>query len=156
MPDIKISVITPVYNKAVTLPQCLDSIIKQSITELEVICVDDGSTDNSGAILEEYVKKDGRISVISQNNRGAGAARNEALQRVRGRYVAFLDADDYFADYLALEKLYKSAVYNEALICGGSIEFVQDDRVVPSVLEDIDYSFTTEGWAEYTDFQQDY
>lgn len=90
-----LSVIIPVYNTAPWLPACLDSICSQTYQHLDIICVDDGSTDNSLDILREYEKKDSRIRVLSQKNRGQGAARNMALNICKGDFITGLDADDY-------------------------------------------------------------
>ena len=91
----KISVIVPVYNVEQYLPQCLDSIINQTYKNLEIICVDDGSPDNSGKILDEYAKKDKRIKVIHQENGGLSVARNTGLDNATGEWVSFIDSDDY-------------------------------------------------------------
>lgn len=90
-----ISVIIPVYNSAAFLPKTLDSLTCQTYPDLQIICVNDGSTDASGAILENYAVKDKRIEIISQTNRGISAARNAGLRAMRGQYVLFLDADDW-------------------------------------------------------------
>lgn len=91
---MKLSIIIPVYNAAQYLCACLDSVLAQTFTDFEVICVDDGSTDGSGAILDEYAKKDSRFVIIHQKNAGAWAARNVALDSARGEWVTFVDADD--------------------------------------------------------------
>ena len=91
-----VSVIMPVYNGHDHLRQCLDSVIRQTLEEIEIICVDDGSTDDSSEILAEYAAKDPRVIVIRQENAGAGAARNNGLRHARGRYLSFLDSDDFF------------------------------------------------------------
>lgn len=90
-----ISIIVPVYNVELYLSECLDSIIKQNYTRLEIILVDDGSTDNSGIICDSYAKKDKRIIVIHQKNGGAANAKNTGLRRASGTYLSFVDADDY-------------------------------------------------------------
>ena len=105
---VKISVIVPVYNVEDYLRQCLDSIMNQSLSDIEIICVDDGSTDRSGLILEEYLLKYERIRVFSQENRGAGASRNFAIEHAMGEYVYFMDADDYL-DLNAFEMIYSAA-----------------------------------------------
>ena len=89
-----VSIIIPVYNVAPYLRRCLDSISSQAFTDWEVICVDDGSVDGSGAIIDEYVQRDDRFRVVHQDNAGVSAARNVALDMVRGEYFTFLDADD--------------------------------------------------------------
>lgn len=88
------SIIIPVYNVAPYLRECLDSVLAQTFTNWEVICVDDGSTDGSGAILDEYAARDPRFRVIHQSNAGVSAARNAALGAAIGSWVSFLDADD--------------------------------------------------------------
>ena len=92
-----ISVIVPVYNTAPWLPRCLDSICAQTYRNLEILCVNDGSTDNSAAILEEYAAKDSRIKVFTQENAGLSAARNTALEHATGEWVTGVDSDDYLA-----------------------------------------------------------
>ena len=91
----KISVIIPVYNVADYLPQCLDSVLGQDHEDLEVIVVDDGSTDSSGAICDQYALQDSRVRVIHQANAGAAAAKNAALRVATGEYLSFVDSDDY-------------------------------------------------------------
>ena len=92
------SIIIPVYNVAPYLRECLDSVLAQTFGDWEAICVDDGSTDGSGAILDEYAAKDARFKVIHQVNAGVSAARNKALDEARGEWVGFLDADDVWAN----------------------------------------------------------
>lgn len=102
----KVSVIIPVYNAEKYLRQCLDSIRMQTLREIEIICVDDGSTDLSVEILREYAKRDNRFKIITQENRGAGAARNNGLKNAVGECLSFLDADDFFEPNM-LELSYK-------------------------------------------------
>lgn len=95
-----ISVIVPIYNAEKYLQKCLDSIIQQTYTYLEIILIDDGSIDRSMEICDSYTKKDGRIQVIHKKNQGVSAARNDGIKRATGEYIAFVDADDYiFPDY---------------------------------------------------------
>ena len=97
MKEPKVSVIVPVYNTEPYLRQCLDSIANQTLREIEILCVDDGSTDGSKEILKEYQRKDSRFIILEQQGRlGAGAARNEGLSAARGTYLSFLDSDDFF------------------------------------------------------------
>lgn len=91
-----VSVIMPVYNCEKYLKQCLDSVVNQTLKEIEIICVDDGSSDSSPRILKEYADKDSRILVLQQANGGAGAARNNGLRNAGGKYLSFLDSDDFF------------------------------------------------------------
>lgn len=106
---IKVSVIVPVYNVEKYLEECLNSLINQTLKDIEIICVNDGSTDNSADILESYAKKDDRLLVITQENQGLAAARNTGLNYVNGEYIYFIDSDD-FLELNALEELYNIAV----------------------------------------------
>lgn len=92
-----VSIIIPVYNVKDFLVDCLDSVINQSYKNLDIILVDDGSTDGSGIICEEYARQDKRIRVIHQVNQGLSAARNSGIEIMRGEYVYFIDSDDYIA-----------------------------------------------------------
>lgn len=111
--DVKVSIIIPVYNVEKYLRQCLDSVVNQTLKEIEIICVDDGSTDNSQFILEEYAEKDPRVRVFTQKNMGSGVARNRAIEQVEGEYMGFMDSDDW-ADPTMFEKLYENAKLNES------------------------------------------
>lgn len=91
----QISVIIPVYNVAEFLPQCLDSVVSQDYRNLQILLVDDGSTDGSGEICDRYAAADARIQVIHQPNQGAGAAKNAGLRAAEGTYLAFVDSDDF-------------------------------------------------------------
>lgn len=92
---VEISIIVPIYNVESYLRRCIDSILKQTFSDFELILVDDGSTDRSGGICDEYAEKDGRVHVIHQKNSGVSAARNRGLAESVGKYVMFCDADDY-------------------------------------------------------------
>ena len=91
----EISIIVPVYKVEEYLPQCIDSILAQTFTNFELLLVDDGSPDRCGEICEEYAGKDTRIRVFHQANAGLSYARNTGLMNARGRYVTFIDSDDY-------------------------------------------------------------
>lgn len=105
----KVSVIIPVYNTEKYLRKCLDSVVNQTLKEIEIICVDDGSTDSSLAILKEYAQKDNRIRVIESScNKGAAVTRNKGLEITKGEYLSFVDSDDY-VDIDFYEKLYTKA-----------------------------------------------
>lgn len=104
----EISVIVPVHNVEKYLAYCLDSILAQTFTDFEVICVNDGSTDSSQYILEKYALWDKRIKIINQENQGVAAARNAGLKHAYGKYIAFVDSDDWVSQVM-LERLYNNA-----------------------------------------------
>lgn len=116
---IKISLVIPVYNAQKYLRECICSVQNQTMKKWEILCVDDGSTDNSYKILEQYQKDDNRIRILRQSNQGAGVARNLAIKYAQGKFICFLDADDYLIDQKALEKLYEAAIIHGVSICGG-------------------------------------
>lgn len=109
----RVSVIIPVYNAGHYLRQCLDSLLRQSFKEIEIICIDDGSSDDSHLILQQIALTDDRIIVISQENAGAGIARNRGLELASGDYVSFLDADDWFHPDM-LKLAYQRAISTDA------------------------------------------
>jgi glycosyltransferase involved in cell wall biosynthesis len=117
-----VSVIVPVYNVELYLRQCLDSVVNQTLKDIEIICIDDGSIDNSLSILNEYACKDKRFIVLRQPNSGAGEARNRGLAIAKGEYLSFLDSDDFFEPNM-LEEMHIKAVSMDAdiTLCGGSI-----------------------------------
>ena len=91
----KVSIIVPVYNIEKYLAKCLDSLINQTLEDIEIICVNDGSTDNSAEILNEYAQKDCRIKIINQDNAGLSAARNTGINAANGEYIGYVDSDDW-------------------------------------------------------------
>ena len=92
----KVSVIIPCYNTEKYLKECLDSVINQTLKDIEIICINDGSTDNSLEILKEYAQKDERIKLIDRENKGVAKSRNEGIRKVTGQFVCFMDPDDYY------------------------------------------------------------
>lgn len=111
MSSIAVSIIVPVFNTVSYLHTCLDSILNQTLNNIEIICINDGSTDNSLEILKNYQKIDDRIKIINKNNEGQGIARNIGIDNASGEYIAFVDSDDFIKEDM-LEKLYKSAINN--------------------------------------------
>jgi len=118
----KVSVIVPVYNVAEYLGQCLDTILLQTLQDIEVICVDDGSTDDSLNILNTYAMFDDRLKVIHQENAGAAAARNRGLKEAKGEFISVLDSDDFFRPEM-LEKMVAKAEEDgsDVVVCGYSV-----------------------------------
>ena len=110
----KISLIIPVYNVEKYLSECLDSVINQTLKDIEIICVNDGSTDSSLAILKEYAEKDNRIKIIDKENEGLGYTRKSGLKIASGEYILFLDSDDKYDSNNSLEKLYNCIKKHEA------------------------------------------
>lgn len=115
----EISIIVPVYNVEKYIHKCIDSILDQTFTNFELILVDDGSTDNSGKICDEYAESDSRVKVIHKKNGGLSDARNTGIDVARGKYLGFVDSDDYIADDM-YETLYNNLIKNSAdmSVCG--------------------------------------
>lgn len=110
---VDVSVIIPVYNAAKHLEECIRSVCAQTLKNIEIICVNDSSTDDSLGILQQLAKEDSRIVVLTQENAGAGAARNHGLSKAKGKYLSFLDADDFFEPQM-LEKAFVKAEEDQA------------------------------------------
>ena len=108
MEGVKVSVVVPVYNVEKYLRDCLESVINQDFKEIEIICVNDGSKDDSQKILEEYSEKDSRIHIIVQENQGVSCARNVGIRCAKGEYICFLDSDDML-ESSALREIYEYA-----------------------------------------------
>ena len=126
---IKISVIMPIYNDEEKIYDSINSVLSQSLTDIELICVDDGSTDNSLRILKSLAEKDDRIRVFSQKNQGSGKARNKGISEAKGEYIAFLDSDDQMVDNDALNQLYTEAKKNNVDMVSGGIQFVDKGKI---------------------------
>ena len=117
----KVSIIVPVYNAEKYLERCLQSILQQNMTDFELICINDGSTDRSNDILKQCVQKDQRVRLIEQKNQGVSVARNHGIDAASGEYIAFIDADDWVdTDFLfwlyTTAKKRKCAHYNLQLL----------------------------------------
>jgi len=156
----KISIIIPVFNCEQYLRECLNCVLAQTLKDIEVICIDDGSTDTTLAILNKYAKRDARIQVLTQENTGAALARNRGIKIAQGEFLAFIDADDLYPKADTLEKLYKNAKEQGVLICGGSFsEFRTGTKVIVSQWDDPNlsgYTFHSPGIINYSDYQFDY
>ena len=118
----KISVIVPVYNVAAYLPRCIDSILSQTWKDMEILLVDDGSTDESGRICDQYAEKDSRVRVIHKENGGLSSARNVGLDIAEGEYVAFVDSDDWIEPDMYAEMLALMKKNNAKLCCAGRFD----------------------------------
>lgn len=154
-----VSILVPVYNVGDCLERCLESLVRQTLSNIEIICVDDGSTDNSAKILKKYRKRDRRISIIHKENGGLPSARNAGINAARGEYVGFVDSDDYVEERM-FQRLYETARSHdsEVVICGAEIfpekphasdwlykclspEYRHYEKFEPSIL--FDNSYTT-------------
>ncbi|MBQ2793903.1 MAG: glycosyltransferase [Clostridia bacterium] len=151
--DIKVSVIMPIYNAYDYLRPAMDSVIDQTLREIEIICVDDGSTDHSLDILKEYQKNDDRIRIVTETNAGPALARNNGIRRARGEYLAFLDADDFF-DLSLLETLYNTAKEKDLDIAIADYDIYNSrkasfDKAAPSEYENIFKNGAVTSKSEY-------
>lgn len=131
MKQIAISVIIPVYNVEKYLHRCIDSILNQTFPDFELLLIDDGSTDNSGRICDDYAKKDNRIKVFHKSNGGVSSARNLGLDEAQGDFIAFCDSDDWVS-FDMYEKLYVKAILSKAEIvyCDFYMHYGSDDNQV--------------------------
>lgn len=155
MPSI--SIIIPVYNSEDYLRECLDSLSRQTLTDWEAICVDDGSDDGSREILQKYVAEDERFVLLSQKRQGAAVARNLGLSASQGEYVMFLDSDDRYLDDAALEKLYAAAKTGKASVVAGRIKRISYGRLTDlEMFPEID-ALPQEGrLVPFEEYQEDY
>ena len=154
----KVSVIVPVYNAEKTLHRCIDSILSQTFTDFELILINDGSTDNSGKICDDYAQKDSRIIVIHKDNGGVSATRNKGLDIAQGEWITFVDSDDYISETYLSD--FPKNSENELEICGlisfsgqsfissqSHIRYVEKDVV--NFYEDLfKYRANTSVWAK--------
>ena len=153
--NVKVSVIMPIFNEGKYLATAMESVTGQTLREIEIICVDDGSTDNSLEILKNYQKRDERVRIVTETNAGPALARNNGLRRVRGEFMAFLDADDFFEPTM-LEELYREATERELdiAIAGYDIYNTKKDsfeQVAPSEHDNIYEPGKVTSRSEYPD-----
>ena len=155
---IHVSVIIPVYNAEAYLRRCLDSVVNQTLRNIEILCVDDGSTDASMAVLEEYAARDSRVKVLAQSNAGPGVARNRGMKVASGGYLAFMDADDMFPDMEVLTDLMNAVKREGAKVCGGGMEEVLPNGSVRKSFSGIasHLVFSKEGFVDFRDYAYDY
>lgn len=125
-----ISIIIPIYNAQKTLQRCLDSILHQSFTDFECIMVNDGSKDDSAKIIQEYVSKDERFRMINQSNQGVSTARNTGLDSAMGKYVLFIDSDDYIPESYVAQLVECLKQYNEQRFIWSTVEVTDTNGVL--------------------------
>lgn len=155
--EIKVSVIIPVYNMEKYLKECLDTVVSQTLKEIEIICINDGSNDKTEEIIKEYADKDSRVKLISQENQGVGRARNNGIRNAKGKYVAFMDPDDWYPENNTLKLLYQSAEKHNVMICGGSLLEVTDGNLKSEFKGYKQRStFKEERMYKFRDYQYDY
>lgn len=128
-----ISVIIPVYNAEKFIQICINSLLEQTYTNFEIICVDDGSKDNTAEILQEFAKQDARIRVYCQTNAGAAIARNKGIQESKGDYITFIDADDY-VDNEYIQTLLSNIEENDVLITGYNKVTMYEHKLLYTVI----------------------
>jgi len=145
---VKVSVIVPIYQVESYLVKCLDSLVHQTLKEIEIILIDDGSMDLSSEIAQSYQKKDRRISYFRQENQGLSGARNTGLKKAKGEYVAFIDSDDY-VEMDMLELMYQKAKEGnlDLVECDFYWEYVDKKRIdSASYLDDYFHQIRVVSW----------
>lgn len=153
----KVSVVVPVYNVADYLRECLDSVVTQTLKDIEIICIDDGSTDDSFKILTTYANDDKRIKVYSRENKGVGYTRNEGIKLALGEFIAFIDPDDFYPTNDILETLYATAKKQQVKIVGGEFARYNNGKIFKNFNgESKNYLVPQEKLVQYKDFQWDY
>lgn len=143
---IAVSVVIPVYNAQRHLEECLDSCFGQTLKNIEIICVNDGSTDGTEEILTRYARNHDNLYILTQENQGAGVARNRGIRYAKGRFIAFMDSDDCYPNGDVLRKLYAAAIRESVLACGGSAIYLGS--------EEKELCFKNSGKMYYRDYQK--
>ncbi|RYH05958.1 glycosyltransferase family 2 protein [Tropicimonas sp. IMCC6043] len=155
---VRLSVIVPVYNVEDLIHRSLASARRQSLKDIEIICVNDGSTDETRERILKIRNEDPRVVLIDQKNTGAGGARNCGMQVAKGEFIAFLDADDQYSTKTALASLYSTATHNGVDIAGGSFERLYTDGRIQKKFNGIHgaYTFGSAGKITFREYQFDY
>lgn len=162
-PKQKVAVIIPIFNMEKYLGECLDSVFRQTLKEIEVICINDGSRDKSEEILHDYKKRHENLYIINQTNHGVGYSRNVGIEFASAEYLCFMDPDDFYPNDDVLETLYNTAKGKQANIVGGSwMEMIerQDGSIYFkndfSKTMNSGYTFLKDGFIKYSDYQFDF
>ena len=151
---IDISIIIPVFNTAEYISTCLDSVFSQTIKNIEVICIDDGSTDDSLKVLNKYNVEYENLILLKQKHKGAGVARNYGMTIAKGTFVAFMDSDDFYPNKDILYRLYNAAVEHNVLACGGSFLRYQEGYYISEFKGAREkLIFSKEELIKYVDYQ---
>ena len=156
--DIKISIITTTFNCVNFIEQSLNSALEQTLQEIEIVCIDGGSTDGTIEFINQKVSIDNRVKLYLQEGDGIGAAKNTGIRKAVGEYITFLDADDWYVDPDALNIMYTKAKQNHAKICGALRSILElDGNISYDPLHRDDLKFVVDGkWIDYRDRQYDY
>ena len=146
MNDPILSIIIPVYNVRNFLPRCLDSLISQTLSRIEILCIDDGSQDGSAEMVLSYQEKDPRVRLFRQTHQGVSAARNLGLQKARGTYIAFVDSDDW-VDRDLYQHMVSTAeeTHCDMVVCGTEVHPEHPENCDPDALVDLLNCLTTTG-----------
>lgn len=153
--NIMVSVIIPLFNVEENLKECLESVIAQTLKDIEIICIDDGSVDKTREIAEWYANRYFNVKLLCQNNAGAGAARDRGIKEAKGEFLAFLDADDFYPDKEFLEYSYRKAIEHQVKICGGGLDFLFDDGSIGIDSYGVIRKYKKEGIYNYKDWGHD-
>lgn len=157
MDNIKISIIIPVYNAEKYINACIESVQRQLLKELEIICIDDGSDDNTVQKIISLQESDERILLLTQVHGGAGKARNYGISAARGEYIAFLDADDIFCEEDALERMTDACGKHGTYICGSYLRMITDGIAEEGELfRDVKFPNEEGRLFTFQEFQEDY
>lgn len=143
MDNIKVSIIIPAYNREKYIGECMDSVLRQTIVEKEIICIDDGSDDATWDILNDYASKYGNIVVLKQEHAGVSAARNYGIREAKGEYIAFMDSDDWYPEDDVLEYMYNKAKEYQLPLVGGGIYHIADDNSISQLVTGNTYNVFT-------------
>ncbi len=153
----KVSVIIYAHNADKVLPECLDSVISQTLEELEIICINDGSTDETVQVYQKYAESDYRFKVINQEHLGRAFSKNRGIKVATGEFVFFIKAEDKLPDRDVMEKLYSKAYEYDVSICGGELAMFKTENPELSQLGIEDgYKFIRDEIVYYDDYQYDY
>lgn len=155
----KVDVIVPIFNMGDYLEECLDSCLSQTLRDIQIICINDGSSDNSIDILRKYEQADERIIVIDQENKGVAYSRNEGMRMAKSEFIAFMDPDDYYPQTDILESFYNKAKEENVRICGGEMSWFKPTdpaphQVFPPHFQK--YVYEKEGLMTFAEYQYDY
>lgn len=154
---VKVSVIIPCYNAQETIEKMIDSVCSQSLREIEIICIDDGSTDSTIDLIKDKQATDNRIQLIEQANKGPGLARNTGIDVSVGKYIAFMDSDDFYPSNDILLSLYLIAESTNSTICGGSFSHYKDGKIIKEFSGKFaGYVFDDYKFKKFSEYQFDY